>query len=273
MLTCCNRNSKSENTRILAENARNRHDAAWRSLAAVVGDVTLPPQPLLGDAESPAEVLDFEQSLARLLKLSPEISAAAMEVDRARLALERARVEPIPNVNVQGLVNWQDNGIGGKPDGGVAVSIPVPLFNRNQGAISRAEHELIAARQALSETELDLQNRLAPIFEQNANARNQVERYRKIILPAAEEALALTRTTYTSGETNYTALLTAQRTYSQIRLTYLDAVGILRVSEVEIHGLLLRGSLQSASGGELRGEVPATNNAVQPVSGFELFDK
>ncbi|MEX0642381.1 MAG: TolC family protein [Pirellulales bacterium] len=263
---------ESENARILSENARNRHDAAWRSLAAVVGDATLPPQPLNGDAESQAEVLDFQQSLTRLLELSPEISAAAMEVERARLALERARVEPTPNVNVQGLVNWQDNGIGGKPDGGVAVSIPVPLFNRNQGAIARAEHEVVAARQALAETELDLQNRLAPIFEQYANARNQVERYRKIILPAAEEALALTRTTYSAGETNYTSLLTAQRTYSQTRLNHLDAVRILRIAEVEIKGLLLRGSLQSAAGGEKRDDRTPSNGS-QPLGGLELFDK
>ncbi len=263
---------EAENARILAENARNRQDAAWRSLAAVVGNSTLPPQPLAGDAESPMEVLDFEQSLARLLALSPEMSAAAIEVERARLALERARVEPIPNVSVQGLVNWQDNGIGGKPDGGIAVSIPVPLFNRNQGAIARAEHELIAARQARFETELDLQNRLAPTFEQYANARNQVDRYRQTILPSAEEALELTRTTYSVGETNYTALLTAQRTFSQTRLNYLDAVRSLRIAEVEIEGLLLRGSLQSAGGGESR--VDNSASKVTPrLSGFELFDK
>ncbi len=145
-----------ENARILAENARNRHDSAWRSLAAIVGDPGLAPQPLAGDAAGPAKEFKFEESLARLLEQSPEIAAAAMEMERARLTLERARVEPVANVNVQGLVNWQDNGIGGKPDGGIAVSIPVPLFNRNQGGISRAEHEVVAARQALTQLELDL---------------------------------------------------------------------------------------------------------------------
>jgi outer membrane protein, heavy metal efflux system len=106
-------------------------------------------------------------------------------VERACLALQRARAEPVPNVNFQGLVNWQDNGIGGKPDGGVAVSLPIRFFNRNQGAIARAEHEVVAAKQALAQLTFDLQNRLAPIFEQYSNARNQVERYKVIILPAA----------------------------------------------------------------------------------------
>lgn len=261
---------ETENARILAENARNRHDSAWRSLAAVIGEPDLSPQPIDGDPLAPPKNFEFQESLARLLQLSPEISSAAMDVERARLTLERARVEPVANVNVQGLVNWQDNGIGGKPDGGVAVSIPLPVFNRNQGGISRAEHELIATRQALSQLELDLQNRLAPVFEQYANARNQVDRYQKTILPAAEESLDLTRKMYRAGEANYTALLTAQRTYSQTQINYLDTVRTLRISEVEIEGLLLRGSLQSSAVVQQGGDASADRNST-PVGGVELF--
>ena len=259
-----------ENARILIENAHHRHDAAWRGLAAVVGDLSLAPQPLAGDAESPSQDLDYQQSLTRLLALSPEISAAATQVEQARLVLQRARVEPIPNVNVQGLVNWQDNGVGGKADGGVAVSVPIPLFNRNQGAIAQAEHELMAARQQLSETELSLQQRLAAIFEQYANARHQVDRYRQIILPAAQESLQLTRQTYAAGETNYTSMLMAQRTFSQMRLSYLDALRVLRVAEIEIEGLLLRGSLQTTLGS---GSIDAASSleSTVPVGGLELF--
>jgi cobalt-zinc-cadmium efflux system outer membrane protein len=97
----------------------------------------------------------------------------------------------------------------------------------------------------MSQLELDLQNRLAPIFERYANARNQVTRYRDVILPAADESLALTRKMYAAGESNYTTLLTAQRTYSQTQLGYLDALRSLRIAEVQIDGLLLSGSLES----------------------------
>ncbi|MBL9164662.1 MAG: TolC family protein [Planctomycetaceae bacterium] len=256
-----------ENARILRQNARNRRDAAWRSLTASIGNPELPIQPLAGSVDAQPQVLTFDESLARLLQFSPEVAAAAMEIERARLFLERARVEPTPNVNFQGLVNWQDNGIGGKPDGGVAVSIPIPVFNRNQGAIAQAEHELMAARQALNELELNLQRRLAETFERYANARSQVERYRQEILPAADESLQLTRTLYSSGETNYTTLLTSQRTYSQTHLNYLDAVLSLRVAEVEIEGLLC-GSQQPA--------VPAGTPVIgatssPPIGGLELF--
>ena len=126
----------------------------------------------------------FKATLSRLLTASPEIAAAAMQVRRAQAAFERAQVEPMPNVNVQGLVNWQDNGIGGKPDGDIAVTVPIPIFDRNQGAIQRAQQELTAARRAESQVELELQQRLAPIFEQYSNAHNQVKRYCEQILPS-----------------------------------------------------------------------------------------
>ena len=261
---------EAENAHILAQNAKNRYQAAWQNLAAVVGDPMLPPSSLIGDVLAPPQELDFQNTLQRLQEQSPEITAAAYEVERARLVLERARVEPTPNVTVQGLMNWRDNGIGGRPDGGVAVTVPLPLFNRNQGAIARAEHELIAARQALTETQLGLQSRLAPVYEQYANARNQVERYHEFILPAAKESLDLMQELYRTGETNYTALLTSQRTYFQAHLAYLDAARSLRTTEVEMEGLLLSGSLQPGST-----QVTPVGNRTQtntvPIGGLEMF--
>jgi cobalt-zinc-cadmium efflux system outer membrane protein len=259
-----------ENANILARNARNRHDAAWRSLASVVGEPRLPPQPLLGDASGPPQLFDFAETKARILAASPEISAAELEVNRARAALQRARVEPIPNVMVQGLVNARDNGIGGKPDGGLAVTVPVPLFNRNQGNVRRAQYELTAAQQALYQVELELQNRLAPTFERYANASNQAIRYREKILPAAQESLDLNRKAYMAGELNYVGLLTAQRTYFQTHLNYLDAVRSLRIAEVQLEGLLLQDSLQFGASGPPPQAVGSDQTSV-PIGGLELF--
>lgn len=129
------------------------------------------------------------------------------------------------------------------------MSIPVPIFNRNQGGIARADGELVAAREALSQRELDLRNRLAPVFEQYVNARTQAKRYQETILPAAEESLALVRKAYGVGESDYTALLTSQRTYAQTHLNYLDTVRALRVAEIEIDGLLLSNSLSAVPEG------------------------
>lgn len=234
-----------ENVEILVENARNRSRAAWQTLASVVGNPQLPSQSLDGEIDGDRPSLDWQTSLQRLLSSSPEIAAAVADIERARWAAERARVEKIPNVTVQGLVNWRDNGIGGDPDGGITVGVPIPLWNRNQGGIVRAAQEAAAAEQALQQLELSLQNRLAPVFERYANATNQVTKYRTRILPAARQSLDLQRQSYEVGESGYVNLLTAQRTFSQTNLNYLESLHELRAAEAEIEGLLLSGSLES----------------------------
>lgn len=240
-------NLERQQAEILLQSARQRVDAAWRELAAVVGNPALAIQPLTGDPGATALDVSYDEALQRLQSQSPEVAAAAAELGRAQMALQRERVEPVPNVTFQGLVNWQDNGIGGKPDGGVMLSVPVPLFNRNQGAILRAERELAAARQAISQLELSLQQRLAPVYESYANARQQATQYRESILPQAQESLRLTRELYQAGEMNYTSLLTAQRTFAYANRDYLEAVLRLRTAEAEIEGLLLSGSLSTSA--------------------------
>jgi cobalt-zinc-cadmium efflux system outer membrane protein len=49
---------------------------------------------------------------------------------------------------------------------------------------------------------------------------------------------------YESGESSYLAVLTAQRSYSETRLAWLDALEQLWTATVEIQGLLLSGSLE-----------------------------
>lgn len=234
-----------ENVEILVENARNRTRAAWQSLASVVGNPQLSPQPLAGNLDEVGPTLEWQTSLQKLLTGSPEIAAAMADIERARWAAERARVERTPNVTVQGLINWRDNGIGGGPDGGIMVGIPVPLWDRNQGGIVRATQEAAAAERALEQLELSLRNRLAPVFERYSNALNQVTKYRSKILPSARESLELQRKSYEAGETGYVNLLTAQRTFSQTNLNFLESIRELRGAQAEIEGLLLSGSLDS----------------------------
>ena len=123
------------------------------------------------------------------------------------------------------------------------MTLPLPLWNKNQGAIREARYQLTAAERDLGRVELSLKNRLAPVFERYQNAKEQVDRYRTRILPKSVETLELTRETYELGEINFVNLLTVQRTYANNQLAYLDALESQRVAEAEIKGLLLSDSL------------------------------
>jgi cobalt-zinc-cadmium efflux system outer membrane protein len=223
--------------------ARQRHFAAWQSLRAVLGVPNMPAAALSGDLESIPDNLTWDDTLGRLLSISPEIGAAVANLERARAALVRARRENIPDIRFQ-AGPMKDMGFKeGKWDGIVQLLVPLPILNRNQGAIAQAVADISAAERGIQQVELDLQNRLAPVFERYASSTSVVRRYREQILPVAEKSLELVRRGYAAGEFPFLNLLNAQRTYFQTNNLYLQALLDLRTSTSQIEGLLLNNSL------------------------------
>ncbi|MEO8497129.1 MAG: TolC family protein, partial [Planctomycetota bacterium] len=230
---------------LLRKNAANVHTAAWQRLAAVLGSPDVPPRPLTGEVESIATQVDQNEALQRLLAESPEISAAAAEVERARWAIDRAYAEPKPNIDVQAIM--QSDNSTSSTNGNLQVTMPIPWLNRNQGGIREAEANLVAAEHALAKVQLSLQRRLATVYQHYATARNQVEDYSRTdgILDNFRTTLEFVQKGYEGGEIAYLDLLTAQTTFSQTNLAYIEALGELWAATVEIEGLLLKDSLDS----------------------------
>jgi cobalt-zinc-cadmium efflux system outer membrane protein len=251
---------ESRSAQTFLQQARNRHVAAWRVLAAVIGSPEMPPAPLSGQWDEQAPELDWEDSLQRLRSESPEITAAMLRIERARWAVDRAHAQSVPDVNVQGIIQ-HDNSTGSS-NGSLLVSLPIPVLNQNQGGVRQAQNDLIAARRAAQRLELAFQQRLAPIFERYISGKNRVESYRNGILQDARESLELTRQGYQAGELGFLNLLTAQRTYSQANLGYVEALADLWTASAEIEGLLLVNSLQEgASPAKTEELVPATTTS------------
>jgi cobalt-zinc-cadmium efflux system outer membrane protein len=63
------------------------------------------------------------------------------------------------------------------------------------------------------------------------------------MIPRAEKSLKLVTDGYEKGQIQYLNLLTAQRTYWQVSLAYLDSLRELRTSSSLIQGQLLSDSL------------------------------
>jgi cobalt-zinc-cadmium efflux system outer membrane protein len=229
--------------RILSENARNDYLAAWRKLSAVLGNLQMAPVKLAGDLEGETQEANYEATLARVIAISPELAAARASVDSARAAVARARVEWIPNVDLQ--ASTQHDNASHYDIANVQAGVPIPIWNRNQGGVRRARAELAAAQSNADRVELGLQQRLAIVFQRYANARQQVETYRRQILPDAQSSLDLVNEGYRQGEFAYLTLLTAQRTFFQTNLAYLESLRQLRESQAAVDNLLLTDSLRS----------------------------
>jgi cobalt-zinc-cadmium efflux system outer membrane protein len=225
--------------------AENQYRAAWSKLAAVLGTPDASPQRIAGSLEVEFGSISEEDAMAQILEFSPELAAALAEVDRAEFAVQRQRVEPVPNLDVQGIVQ-HDNSTGSS-NGALQVSFPIPWINRNQGGIRAAEAEVVAAQRAVARTQLSLKRRLASVYQRYATARVKVAGYTgpEGILANVKASLEAVRENYEAVEISYIDLLNAQRTYAQQNLAYIETIGELWAAVTEINGLLLKDSLDS----------------------------
>lgn len=233
-----------QTAQLVWKNANNLHQAAWSRLAAVTGLPDLPRQHLNGDIANAIDEINMDEMLFRIASESPQMAAALTDLQRARWSVDRAYAEPISNVDVQAIVQ-SDNGTGSS-NANLQVTVPIPWFNHNQGGIRRAHAEVVAAQRAVDRLQLNFKYRLAEVFQRYETARNQVDDYSREdgILSNAQETLELVGGGYEAGELSYLDLITAQRTYSETNLAYIESLGQLWAATIEMEGLLLKGSLE-----------------------------
>jgi outer membrane protein, heavy metal efflux system len=235
---------ESESSALLEQQANERHEAARKRLATAIGQNDVAPMTLEDVMARPLPDLTWQSTRDRVLAESPELSELRFEVERAKWAVQRATAGRVPNMNAQAGVEY-DNAARDTV-ANVQLSMPLPLFDRNQGAISQACGELTAAHAALESKQLELEQRLAIAMRDYLTARERVTKYAEKVLPAARESLDIVNTGYQQGELDYLQVLTVQQTYAEKNLVYLQDLETAWKKWVQIDALLV-GPLPSSS--------------------------
>jgi cobalt-zinc-cadmium efflux system outer membrane protein len=217
--------------------ARNRYGAAWFQLVTVVGRPDLHCAPLTGDVVDDLPEVRWDEGLQRLLSLSPELAQARARLEQARCNLAWQQALGRPNVALQVGVKYDEAVRDTLTD--AQFSLPLQLFDRNQGNILAARAELASAGQEVDRVELDLRNRFVAAFEQYSNSRYEVDVYRTSLLDKARRSLELIAIGYREGEFSYLSLLTAQRTFFDANLEYLASLQRLWAQAIALDGFLL----------------------------------
>jgi len=160
---------------------------------------------------SPAALMDA----AARLSATPDIARQDAVTARARaiLDLERANAIPDPTVSV-GVRDFRETRDQALMFG---VSLPIPVWNKNQGNIARALHEARKSETDKQALMLDLGNALTRAAQEMQTAYGEAESLRTTILPAAERAFSLSRQGYQAGRFPYLEVLDAQRTLFEAR--------------------------------------------------------
>jgi cobalt-zinc-cadmium efflux system outer membrane protein len=163
--------------------ARNAYVSTWKQLAAAMGVPGMPLTELAGRVDLPVPIFEFDKVVQRVLRQHTDVLTAENTLQQARLNLQVARVQPIPDVDVRLLVQRDYTGPPFAVAPSVAVSVPVPVWNRNQGGIRQAQANLVQQSEEPHRVRSALTTTLTTAFERYENNRILLRYYRDQILP------------------------------------------------------------------------------------------
>ncbi|GMU91474.1 MAG: hypothetical protein AMXMBFR4_05320 [Candidatus Hydrogenedentota bacterium] len=202
------------------------------------------------------------EQLRRRAERSPDVVRWMAEIEKrgAEIQLERANARPDLTVTLglrstgqgdRAETTWGGSGAGDfryarsrlTPDDSreesvvLGASLPLPLFNRNQGRIREAEHLASKASEQRRAAEVKVQARLASAYHALDAAYVEIQTLEAQIVPKAVEAFEATREGYQQGKFGLLDVLEAERTLFNARSRLLEAQAAYHQGVVEIERL------------------------------------
>lgn len=225
------------NAQLEATEATAELQSARQTLAALWGDA----EPLFGGVQGDIELMPARApvpELAKELDASPGLLTSRIEVDRRRALVDVERSKGVPDLTVS-IGAKRDNEVG-RTQAIVGISIPLPFFDRNQGAtyeaLKRAEKASDEHQAARIRVLTELQQASNQLGVASASART----LKSTVLPAAQQAYDAATKGFEAGKFGFLDVIDAQRSLLQARARYLTALSTSNQAATAIDRLLGR---------------------------------
>ena len=164
----------------------------------------------------PADQLPQVKPLETLLSQAKD--ATSVQRARSQLAAQEAqtsveRAARVPDLTLS--VGSQRDDQVGRRQAVVGLSVPLPLFNRNEGNLRAALRRTDKAREELAAAQVNASSELATAYTRYEVARNETMLLRQEVIPNARSAYELTLKGFEYGKFPFLEVLDAQRTWFQ----------------------------------------------------------
>lgn len=226
---------------ILLENARHEREAARRALAAMWDDE----EPRFGRAEgslAPISELPALDSLRARIDANPDLKRWMAEFERREAVIELEQSNAMPDLTLEFGVRIQGteprnsstfelatSGVAysrgrWRPDSDwdtslvFGASLPLPIFNRNQGNIREAQALACAGAELHRQERLSAATALSEAYHEAAKRFGELRALENEIIPSADKVFSLTEEGYRQGKFSYLDVLDTERTLAEARI-------------------------------------------------------
>ncbi|MDP2393275.1 MAG: TolC family protein, partial [Methylococcaceae bacterium] len=215
--------------------ARKELEAARKRLVAGWGSTTPRFESVAGNLDSipaPSSLDSLQQRLSK----NPDLARWATEITQrqALIVMEKSKAIPDVTATVGASQYLMPNDYALV----VGFSVPLPVFDRNQGRIQEAEHRLTKAEQEMRNTEVRITTALNTAYQALDAAHSEIMTLRQEILPGAQSAYDAAREGYRLGKFGFLDVLDAQRTLFGAKNQYLVALANYHKSVADVERLV-----------------------------------
>ncbi len=179
-------------------------------------------------AAAPAPLTSYEGLLAQ----TPDIKRYALLREAREADADLARAGAVPDIRASVGLRQFPGGNGSAVVAG--VSLPIPVFNQNQGEIARAAAEVTRAAGERRQAEFERAQQLADAWTQWQSAWSEIEALKKNALPQAERAFKQALNGYRLGGFEYLDVLDTQRAFFETRAALIAALSRLQAARAHV---------------------------------------
>ncbi len=158
----------------------------------------------------------------------PDLVAYRLGIARAQADVKLAHANRLNDLYVLAQpYTFQDNTpFGGKSSTSwaVGITVPLPVYNRNQGNIQRARLNVAQTQTELAELQRRVVTEVQQAFREYSVTREAVQRIETELRPAAEQVLRTVRRQYEEGSIGVIEYITARQEYNQVVKQYLETL-------------------------------------------------
>lgn len=221
----------------LQKGERVRIDAAKRRLSALWGSQKVDFGRAVGRLGN-GYAAPQPEVLVALLDNNPTLARWGDEINRRAAQLDLEHAKAVPDIRVgAGLRTYQENDSAAMV---ASVSMPIPVFDRNQGNIAAAERRVVKAESEHQATRNELYGTLVEALGELNVAATQLQALEKDVLPGAQQAYDKTKIGFDEGKFDILSVLDVQRTVFESRLEVLTARADYEKARVRVEALVGR---------------------------------
>lgn len=236
--------------RSIRETNEGRVEIALLELRNLIGMSPNEPLRLRGDFTNLIEPLKpIAEASEQALRARPdlEMARATERLAEARIVEARAAGRPDASLNAGYQRMNSSFPVFGISDAGqlqpvqdvfnfltFGVTINLPVWNKNQGAIEAAVADADAAKRRREFTELTIRREVAAAYAQYERAARAMEIYRVGVKEQASTNLDVIRQTYELGSKTLLDYIAEQRRYIELENEYIDALLATYLARVDI---------------------------------------